>query len=331
MVAYFPLTRELALQLENYIDDIASARPIVDESAYAIATKCRVLPLMRGVEGYYAMTLTGEVVVFEWRRFEEPMPEFLLGRRLGVIAAASQRYPELSVLLPSRDSEDRDCDYCHGTGAHPLRDETGDPRVICECGGTGFCPRESAAADIVVPSKNDTPVFPNFTPSKYTSGRSHEIVADEDVQSEEELRRLLDAMYDRPERQFVYYSPTGRAGNAQIADALANSIIVRGEVENFYYRRELGSRNFVHVEPHVLDDSQAELVFALEKRHFLFLTRLAEGEMYSKSVLTLTERTRHAIAAERTRDTKLVDVKWGCFGVKLDMRKLWSILRAWKD
>lgn len=324
----FPLTTDLAIQLERRIDAICSERPIRDEHAHTIASKHRALPLFRGMDGYCALALTGQVLEFEWPRFDDPMPISPRRRAYGAIAIGARHYPELAPLLPTRQPEDADCEHCGGSGRHPLAIETSDERVLCECGGLGFLPSYFPDGE-PAPAPHTSSVFPDILPSKYQSGYIYQIVSDQDVKDVDGLGRLINAMFDDPEHEFVYYRPKDRPSNALIADAVARGVIAEGELEFFHYLREPGGRNFVHLERGEFDDTRAEYLWGYDKRDVLWRQQVTAGEMYIKTSLTLTERTRRSIESDHVKDRNPIELKPGAFGLNLDLLKTWSLARDW--
>src|SRR5947207_1125459 len=115
----FPLSRDLAIALERRIDELGKVRPIVDAHRHKILTEHRALPLYLGRQGYCAIALTGDVLEFDWRNFNEPMPMLPRGRAYAGIVLGSMNYPELRALLPVRLATDRVCEVCGGSGHHP--------------------------------------------------------------------------------------------------------------------------------------------------------------------------------------------------------------------
>ena len=71
VVAYFPLTRELALQLENYIDDIASARPIVDDKRVMRNYPEQPPIIPHSIENYQLTLKTNRCLECHRRQFTE--------------------------------------------------------------------------------------------------------------------------------------------------------------------------------------------------------------------------------------------------------------------
>jgi hypothetical protein len=329
----FPLSTELALTIEQHIRAVAAERPIQDKYAYEIAMRHNALPLLRGFEAYYALALTGEVLEFEWRRFDTPTPMLLDGRAYGAVMVGAEKYPALAGLVPSRAAGDGDCEHCQGTGEHPLKAETGDERVICECGGLGFLPSRLPEGDLA-PAPYTSSVFPDIPPSKYHASYVYHIDADYDVQSDDALNGLLNALLDDAEHDFVYYRPRDRAGNKRIEHAIREKIIAEGEIEFFHYRRAPLDRNFVHIERNLTDDSGAEYLFGYEKRDVLWYREVTTGEVYGRTKLKLTERARRTADAERLRDRNPFEAKPGAFGFAVDLFKLWPYLRgrfrAWR-
>lgn len=323
----FQLTEDLVTWLEGRVQQVVSQRPIADVRAYEIASRHGALLLLRGLKEDWALRITGEVLTFRGADLDHPRAMFLRGRAYGAIKVASGRYPELGVLLPSRSPEDTACELCQGTGVHPLRAETKDDRVVCECGGLGFHPSHSPEGEPQAPPYTGS-VFPDILPSTYKSSYFYHIDADYDVQSDEELNGLLNTMLDDPEHEVVYYRPRGRAGNPRIESAIREKVIVEGELEFFHYRRGPADRNFVRIERSG-DDSHAECLFGYEKRDILWQQQVSAGEMYARTTLALTDRARRLAETERARDRNPFEAKPGAFGFSVDLVKLWAELPGW--
>ena len=324
----FVLTTDLAIQIEKHIDAICAERPISDEHAHRIASKDRALPLLRGMDGYCVLSLTGDVLEYDWRHFEEPVPLSPYGRAYGAIVFGARKYPELQALIPVRAAGDAACRHCEGTGRHPLANETSDERVMCECGGLGFVPSVRPDGEPAPPPYTGS-VFPDITPSSFRSSFIYQIVADHDVKTAEQFAGLVATMYEEPEHEFVYYRPKDRSGNKFIDEALVNGTFAESEIEFFHYLREENGRNFVRVERHESDDSGAEIVFAYEKRNVLWMNRVTAGEMYTKRNLVLSTRVRRAMDLDRQTDRNPIEIKPGAFGLSVDILKLWPMARRW--
>ncbi len=323
---HFPLTEELSREIERQIERRSAERPIANKFEHEILTKHRALPLFRGAEGYLAIDLSGEIVEFEWGRPDEPLPT-LFGRAYGVLVIGALKYPALATLLPARQPGDVPCIECGGSGEHPMLRETGDSRIICECGGLGFVPikkPDGASA----PTQTRSNAFPDILPSKYQSRRFYQVCSDYDIRDEAELQRLIHVMFDSPENEVVYFRPKDRAPNALLARAIADGWIAEGELEFFHYLREPGGRNFVHIERTGLSDNNAEFVFAWQKRHLLYCQKVASGEMFIRTTLVLTERLRRELDHERKLDNNIFEAKPGFFGFSVDLLKVLRWLKA---
>jgi hypothetical protein len=329
----FPLSRDLAIALERRIDELANARPIADSYQHKIVTEHRALPLYLGRQGYCAIALTGDVLEFDWRNFNEPTPMLPRGRAYAGIVLGSMKYPELRVLLPVRQGLDTICEACGGSGHHPLGDR--DPRVVCDCGGLGFVPSRWPNGDPAAPPYAGN-VFPeHITPTSYRSDFTYEICAEHHVQTDAAARGLFEALYDEPERKFYYYRAKEHPARTKVDNAIDAGAIVEGAHEFYYYARDVEKCDYPRIEPHTLDVSGVECLFAFEKELLLWLGGIAAGPMYFRTELRLSERGRRDIeklrrdseAQARADDQVPFEVKPGFGGVSVDILRLWPWMR----
>jgi hypothetical protein len=322
----FTLNADLARRIERHVDEVAHERPIVDEQAVEIARRHRCLPLFRGRDGYYALSLAGEVVEFRWQHFDEPEPELFDGRAYGCVAVGSLKYDELAQLLPTRQADASLCEHCAGSGQHPLATTYSDPRVICECGGLGFIPtRNDTPATYLEPSTGPA-VFPDAIPTTYKASRFIELCADHELESDGELQQLLLQMFHQPEVEVFYVRPKDRGGNARIDAAIQQGLLLQGE-QRFYYFQVDENCNFAHVSPTRGDDARVEYMFGYEKRDFVWAKRILQTQMYVRMQLTLSERVRRDIDAALREERNPFEAKPGAFGFSVDLFKLASIVR----
>jgi hypothetical protein len=52
----------------------------------------------------------------------------------------SLKFPELTVLVPTRPAAAMTCVHCGGEGKLALTKEPGLERIVCHCGGLGWLP-----------------------------------------------------------------------------------------------------------------------------------------------------------------------------------------------
>lgn len=130
----------IAARIERYAEEapenVQWLLPFVEED--------RGLPLYNGWTESIAIRATGEVVVWEtedWGRSAES--DYAMFARHALVEGA-KKYPELTVLIPTRPATARTCEHCGGTGyvdglPHAMRD-----MVICRCAGLGWLPDAEA-------------------------------------------------------------------------------------------------------------------------------------------------------------------------------------------
>ena len=324
----FALNSDLALTIEKYIDAVLSERPVRDERAARIAARHRALPLFRGRDGYYALSLSGEVVEFRWKHFDDPEPELFDGRAYGCIAIGALKYPELACLLPARQGDEPACEHCGGTGQHPLAIQHQDHRVICECGGLGFIPLRNDEPTSYLKPITGPAVFPDIVPSTFKMTRFYEICAEHDLKTEEEVHELFAAMFHEPEVEVYYVRPKDGPGNRPSELALSDGFLVQGE-QTFYYFRRDENCNFVHVARNEGDDAEIEYMFGYDKRDFLWAKTILQTPMYVRSSLTLSERARRQMNSELSADKNPFEAKPGAFGFSVDLFKVGNLVRGW--
>jgi hypothetical protein len=89
-----------------------------------IAKRHRALPVYLDMGGALFLTLEGDVLRLNHDDGDIPTPELETGWRIVAALAASEKYPELSSLVPPRPASATDCSVCGGTGRitrHNLR------------------------------------------------------------------------------------------------------------------------------------------------------------------------------------------------------------------
>jgi hypothetical protein len=309
---------------------MCSELPIRDRHAHKIASEHHALPLFRGRDGYIALALTGEILEFEWRRFDEPMPLFgARGRVYGALVVGATKYPELAQLLPVRQPDDEICEHCGGSGRHPLAIEHKDERVICECGGLGFVSRRLPdGAD--APPQPRTNAFPDVIPSIYKTSHFYVIDSENDIRDEAELERLIRTMYADSDAEFLCYWPKDSGRNRLIQDAIDRGMLADAEHEFFYYRREgAADRNFVRIEGNSCDDSHVEILFGYEKRDVLWARAVSAGKMYVRTKLRLNERFERQLEVQNAADLNPIEAKPGLFGFNIDLIKAFRLFTLW--
>jgi hypothetical protein len=114
---------------------------MADKMADAVET-IGALPLWCDWNGGVAIRPDSELIGFHWDDAQSAQIETDPHLRFLDLFTGAKRYPELSALLPTRTTGDRDCPVCNGTGIVSGLEEHGiDPNVTgCYCGGAGWLP-----------------------------------------------------------------------------------------------------------------------------------------------------------------------------------------------
>jgi hypothetical protein len=81
-----------------------------------IASRHSALPVYMDMGGALFLTLDGDVLRLYHDDGDIPTPELESGWRIVAAVAASEKYSELSSLLPERAASATDCSACGGTG-----------------------------------------------------------------------------------------------------------------------------------------------------------------------------------------------------------------------
>jgi hypothetical protein len=81
-----------------------------------IADHHSALPVYMDMGGTLFLTLDGDVLSLHHDDGDIPTPELEPGWRIIAAVAASEKYPELSPLVPERPASATDCSACGGTG-----------------------------------------------------------------------------------------------------------------------------------------------------------------------------------------------------------------------
>lgn len=317
----FPLTAATTVQIEDRIRELLSQRPINDPRANRLASDHATLPLFRGLEGFFGISVSGEMFVFRWDRLDQPQPALPRGTAYGALIVGSMRFPELSVLLPSHQETDEVCTKCEGTGSHPLSRERNDDRILCDCGGLGFTPHLWPNGKVSSPRPKGN-AFPDILPASVEFAQIIELCPDHHILDTASLDELVRILYENPELECHYYSPKDRPGNQILVQAIASNVFVEGPEEFFYYEREPGTCAFLRIQSHSLDDRGAEYLFAWEVEHLEWLRNITKTEMFCRSRLQLNATRRRQIDILATRDVNPFEAKPGLFGFNIDLLKL---------
>jgi hypothetical protein len=137
------LIQKIEARLEEFISDPSPCVAKFDEpiDVRKVAAELRILPLIFEMGGCYALRSNGEVVSFSWDDPYNVEVENDARIRNSALFQGSQKYPELSELVPPRPQDARDCSYCKGTGiVQGLPPDFPMERIVCYCGGLGWVP-----------------------------------------------------------------------------------------------------------------------------------------------------------------------------------------------
>ncbi|MEA2413587.1 MAG: hypothetical protein QOI58_244 [Thermoanaerobaculia bacterium] len=317
----FPLTAATTIRIEDRIRELLSQRPIIDDRANKMASDHATLPLFRGREGFFGISVSGEMLVFRWDHFDQPQPALPRGTAYGALIVGSRKFPELAALLPSREEMDEPCESCAGTGSHPLSRERNDDRILCDCGGLGFTPHLWPNGTVSPPRpKGNT--FPDIVPTSIGFTTIIELCPDHHILDTLSLDSLTRTMYEHPEIECHYYSAKNRPNNAVLGRAIDQGVFTTGPEEYFYYEREPGTCAFLRIEPHTLDDRFVEHLFAWEVEYLDWLRNITRTEMFWRSRLQLNDTRRRQLDLLATRDSNPFEAKPGLFGFNVDLLKL---------
>ena len=108
-----------------------------------LAAELNALPMALDFGGCYVIRLSGELFSFAWDEPHDLRAENDPRICNLVLFQGAKKYPEISVLIPSRPAGAEDCPHCSGTGIERYVAEHGlNPEVIiCYCGGLGWLPK----------------------------------------------------------------------------------------------------------------------------------------------------------------------------------------------
>ncbi len=136
------LPLELKRQIEARLKEFLGSTDSVKLNLLSAAAELNALPLMLDMGGCFAIRMDGEIVSFAWDEEQDHVVE--RDRRLCNIALfeGSKKYPELLQLMTPRNSSDKDCPYCNGTGIAPMSEALKMDNIRCYCGGLGWIPGE---------------------------------------------------------------------------------------------------------------------------------------------------------------------------------------------
>jgi len=206
---------------------------------------------------------------------------------------------------------------------------------VCDCGGLGFVPSPwPNGGEALAPYKGN--VFPpHIIPTSYRSESVYEVCAEHHVMTDDAARRLFNVLFDSPETRFYYFQAKEHPTRTRLDEAIDAGLILEGSTEFFFYARDPAKCDFMRIEPHALDVSHVECLFAFEKELLTWETTVASGPMYVRTELRLSERGRRHIEAsrreleakERADDVLPFEAKPGLGGFNVDILRRWPWLR----
>ena len=141
-----------------------------------------------------------------------------------------------------------------------------------------------------------------------------------DFQTEEDLSGLLGIMYDFPEDQFFLFTPKAEGINPVVGGALAGSTIVIVESQGHYYPHPKFKRDYVQIH-------EATAHWDWEREV------LAQGEMYFRHELELSERARRQfemqqlIEMQKAANSNPIKLEPNFMGIGLDLKKAFTWLK----
>jgi hypothetical protein len=143
-----------------------------------------------------------------------------------------------------------------------------------------------------------------------------------DISADEDLRGLLQLMYDFPEASFYLFLQKG-ASKTDVLDQVMHAVgdinVVQTELR--YFRRPTGARSFMRVRG---DNSEFEWV-----------RKMAQTQEYIRFTIRLSERKRREmeveqhLAAHAAANSNPVLLQPNFNGIGIDLVKTWARFRSW--
>ncbi len=135
----------------------------------------------------------------------------------------------------------------------------------------------------------DTPIFPDINPASVRRSAFH-VIENQDIATEEDCNQLLWFMYQFEDREFYFFHKKGEPLNALILGAERAGIVRIIESEYDFYPHPNFSRDFVRLRA-------GSANFDWEK------DLLANGRMYIRTRIALTDRAKREMTILAVRDT----------------------------
>lgn len=137
------IPEELSKQIETRIKEFVASEDSLPTFMRSFAARFNLLPLYVDWTHCTGIQPDGELVTFSHEDEDQKLHVEADARWRNIaLFLGSQKYPELSVLVPERPSDAFVCPQCKGTGVIPGFLEMGfNPEVLhCYCGGMGWVP-----------------------------------------------------------------------------------------------------------------------------------------------------------------------------------------------
>ena len=165
--------------------------------------------------------------------------------------------------------------------------------------------------------ESEEPRFPDITPTHIVQSQFH-VIEDDDIRSEEDLRQLLELMYEYPERAFYLFAAKDRGINHRIVSAERLGFVRYLSEEFFYFRHPKYQRDYVRILEHQIQWDWEREVFA-------------KGPMFVRVSLGLTRKAErqfeHVEIAMKQKEKNPLILKPTFFGMGIDLPKLWAWIR----
>jgi hypothetical protein len=164
--------------------------------------------------------------------------------------------------------------------------------------------------------KEDFPAFPDVPILDVTKTEVF-VLQNGDIHSENELRRLISLMFNKPEAKFHYFEPKGWTGNELLRNAITSGDILIAKTEFFYYTHPHFERDYIRIAP-------SDGVYAFDWEREV----VQKGPEFMRMTFSLGERKRRELTAvenveiQRQIDENPIELKPGMFGISLDLFKL---------
>jgi len=151
------------------------------------------------------------------------------------------------------------------------------------------------------------------------------VIENGDISTDEDLNRLVELMFEFPERSFYLFAPKGECENHLVVGAEHHGILRIERWETQYYPHPNFKRDWIKIDkPNPVWDWEKEV--------------RASSPEYIRFTLKLTERwrrkleLREALAeTEKPEDTNPLVLKPSFYGIGIDLPKVWKwVTKKWR-